>query len=265
MKRNLLFLLLIIPALILNAQTTIWSTDFESLDGLASMDLDGDGFEWFQNSDGTLMGFAPGKYMGSYSVNTSPDNVITAPVFNIPAAASNLTFSLRVASSSSASYSESYAVYIQEDGVGSMFDNELYQGILTSGGPDSSILINGSIPNSFAGKNVRIIVRHFNTTNQLLFMIDDLKVESGDTLSVENSNFDNFSFYPNPVNYRLNFNSNQPISKIQIFNILGQEVLRFNASNIFNNSVELNNLNSGNYLIKVFIENTSQVFRLVKI
>ncbi|NNF74937.1 MAG: T9SS type A sorting domain-containing protein [Flavobacteriaceae bacterium] len=180
MKRNLLlwFFTSLLTTYSINAQSTIWSTDFESLNGLSSIDLDADGYEWFQNSDGTLMGFAPGKYMGSYSINTSPDNVLTAPVFSIPAGASDLSFSLRVASSSSSDYSESFAVYIQEDGASSMFNNQIFQGTLSSGGPSSATLISGAIPSSFAGKDARIIVRHFNTTNQLLFMIDDLKVES---------------------------------------------------------------------------------------
>ncbi|MBT8268986.1 MAG: T9SS type A sorting domain-containing protein [Bacteroidia bacterium] len=180
MKRILLLIgsFLILSWNSLHSQTTIWSTDFESLNGLSAIDQDGDGYNWFQNSDGTLMGFAPGKYLGSYSINTAPDNVLTAPVFSIPAGSTNLSFSLRVASSSATDYAETFAVYIQEDGVGSMFNNQLYQGTLTSGGPGSAVMISGGISNGFAGKDVRIIVRHYNTNNQLLFMIDDLKVEA---------------------------------------------------------------------------------------
>ena len=266
MKRYLLISLVFVlsTAITVEAQTTIWSNDFESLSGISASDLDGDGYNWFQNGDGTLMGFAPGRYMGSYSYNTSPDNVIQCPVFSIPAAANNLSFSLRVASSSSTSYAEHFAVYIQEDGTGSMFDNEIYEGTLNSGGPGSAELISGSIPNSFAGKDVRLIVRHFNTTNQLLFMIDDIAVETNSQLSVEDSNFDQFRFYPNPVTSNINFNSTLDITAVQIFNLLGQKVSDYNASMLNNKSIDVSNLQTGAYLMKVEIDTQSQIFRFIK-
>ncbi|MBT8288692.1 MAG: T9SS type A sorting domain-containing protein [Flavobacteriaceae bacterium] len=266
MKRKIL-LLWISAVFICSAtfsQTTIWSTNFESLAGISAFDLDADGYNWFQNSDGTLMGFAPGKYMGSYSFNTSPDNVITCPVFNIPAAASNMTFSLRVASSSSSDYAESFAVYIQEDGVGSMFDNEIYNGTLNSGGPGTAQLVNGSISNSFAGKDVRLIVRHFNTTNQLLFMIDDLLVESGQALSLEDSEFSSFSIYPNPTTDELNFRTSVTVSAAQIYNLLGQNVMSYDSNMLSDNKIDVSNLQTGNYLIRVTINSDSQIFRFIK-
>ncbi|MBT8257796.1 MAG: T9SS type A sorting domain-containing protein [Bacteroidia bacterium] len=248
----------------IQAQNTIWSNNFESLSGISAQDLDGDGFNWFQNSDGTLMGFSPGRYLGSYSLNTSPDNALECPVFSIPAGASDLSFSLRVASSSQTSYAESFAVYIQEDGTGSMFDNEIYQGTLNSGGPGSAQLINGSIPNSFAGKDVKLIVRHFNTTNQLLFMIDDILVESGQALSVGDSSFDQFNFYPNPADNQINFNSAVNISKVQIFNLLGQNVSSFSEGMLSNKTIDVSALQSGAYLLKVEIDNNTQIFRFIK-
>lgn len=266
MKRILLLtlLLLIMPIGIISAQTQIWSSDCENLSGWVFQDIDGDGNNFFNYPDGTYVGFVPGHYLGSLSQSLSPDNATITPAFAIPGVAMNITFSLKVASSSSTDYLETYAVYIQEVGVGSPYDNMLHQETLSNGGPNSFSTINIDIPNSFAGKSVKLIVRHFNTNNEFFFMIDDFSVQYLDTLSTTDSIFENFSFYPNPVKDHLNFNSNTSVTRVQIYNILGQSVLTFNGSNISNNGININSITKGTYLMQVTIDNVTQTYKLIK-
>jgi|GEM_PF-317731 len=78
------------------------------------------------------------------------------------------------------------------------------------------------------------------------------------------TNFDVFGFkyYPNPVNDILYFSANQPIENVTISNMLGQEI-KVNLSSD-KTSVDLSNLPSGNYLVKVTIEGVAKTIKVVK-
>lgn len=266
MKRNLLYTIILFFMVLgtINAQTTIWSSDCEDLSGWTWDDIDGDGENWFYYTGGTNIGFQPGQFLASPSMSASPDNAIQTPAFSIPSNAEGITIDYRIAASSNTAYQETYGVYIQEVGVGGPYDNLLHQATLNDGGDNSAIMENVSIPNSYAGKNVIISFRHFNTTNQEFLMVDDLLVQSQEFLGLGDSNFDNFSFYPNPATTSVNFNSQKPISRVQIFNILGQNVLIVNENNLLNNKIDVSNLSNGNYLMKIYIDGDSQLYRLVK-
>jgi len=58
--------------------------------------------------------------------------------------------------------------------------------------------------------------------------------------------------YPNPVSNLLNINSNEKVTKIEIFNISGQIITQLNGNS---SSIDLSNLSSGNYLIKIHTQN----------
>ncbi|HCQ13451.1 GEVED domain-containing protein, partial [Flavobacterium sp.] len=74
--------------------------------------------------------------------------------------------------------------------------------------------------------------------------------------SLGNESFDSssFRFYPNPVNDVLNLSYAQNINKVQVINILGQEVktVTMDANQA---QVDMSNLPSGTYLVKVTSDN----------
>jgi len=78
------------------------------------------------------------------------------------------------------------------------------------------------------------------------------------------SNFDvfGFSYYPNPVNDILYFSSNQPIENVIVSNMLGQQINVSVSSD--NKNLDLSNLQSGNYFVKVTIEGVSKAIKVVK-
>jgi len=78
------------------------------------------------------------------------------------------------------------------------------------------------------------------------------------------TNFDlyGFSYYPNPTNDVLHLSSNQPIENVTISNMLGQTI-NVNLSSD-KTSLDLSNLPTGNYLVKITIEGVSKTFKIIK-
>lgn len=82
------------------------------------------------------------------------------------------------------------------------------------------------------------------------------------TVTLDRGNFDkyNFSFYPNPTQNVLYITSDYTISEVFVHNLLGQKMnVKLNG-----NSLDLSRLSSGNYLLSVTIDHTTEVFRIVK-
>lgn len=77
------------------------------------------------------------------------------------------------------------------------------------------------------------------------------------------ASFDNFSFYPNPAKNDVTFNSKNPIQKIEFYNFTGQKVQNANPESV-NSSVDVSHLQPGVYIMKVTIDKTEKVFRLIK-
>ena len=69
--------------------------------------------------------------------------------------------------------------------------------------------------------------------------------------------------YPNPVNDFVNIEYSENITRIEIFNILGQK-LNQNWINNQKASLDMTVYPSGNYLLKVYSEAGSEIFKLVK-
>ncbi|WP_026704678.1 T9SS-dependent choice-of-anchor J family protein [Flavobacterium soli] len=79
------------------------------------------------------------------------------------------------------------------------------------------------------------------------------------------STFDNdaFRYYPNPVKDILNLSYDKNISKVAVYNILGQEILIKN--NVSNQSqIDMSPLASGTYLVKVTADSTEKTFKVIK-
>jgi len=71
----------------------------------------------------------------------------------------------------------------------------------------------------------------------------------------------NFSVFPNPTNGVLNITSKTPINRIEIYSILGKEILN---TTISTNSVDISNLNRGVYIIKAHSNYELGIKRIIK-
>ena len=83
--------------------------------------------------------------------------------------------------------------------------------------------------------------------------------------SLSNDSFDASSFkaYPNPVKNILNLSYNKIISNVAVFNLLGQEVTTKSASDN-QSQIDMSNLASGTYLVKVTADNQIKTIKIIK-
>ncbi len=83
------------------------------------------------------------------------------------------------------------------------------------------------------------------------------------TLSADTIERKSLKFYPNPVTSVLQISYNNLISSIEIYNILGQLLIRetLNSTNV---SIEMTDLASSIYLVKIKSENQTGEFKVVK-
>ncbi len=82
-------------------------------------------------------------------------------------------------------------------------------------------------------------------------------------LATDNFTEATFGYYPNPTKGLLNIESSKQVETIQVFNLLGQQVLQ-TAPKTTNPAVDMNGLQAGVYLVKATIGNNVKTFKVVK-
>ena len=71
-----------------------------------------------------------------------------------------------------------------------------------------------------------------------------------------------FKIYPNPVNNYINIYSNNEISKIEIYDLFGKNLLMKQKENL--NRLNATQLVSGVYIVKIFSRETIEIKRIIK-
>ena len=121
--------------------------------------------------------------------------------------------------------------------------------------------LGGSIAGNLArSKIAQIGVTHSNSTNM---WYDNIYLHKNTVLGVSTFENTKFKMYPNPASSELNIESKGAIDAISITNMLGQEV----ASKVTANNVEvidISNLQSGMYIVKIASEGNNATQRFVK-
>jgi hypothetical protein len=103
------------------------------------------------------------------------------------------------------------------------------------------------------------------------FISDVSVIESGwditvscTTLSNEEFSENYFSIFPNPVTSELNLKSLTPLDNMIIYDISGRIIFQKKLSQQLNTKVDLSQLNSGVYLMKVIKGRSSIIKRIIK-
>lgn len=90
----------------------------------------------------------------------------------------------------------------------------------------------------------------------------DLSVTSA-TLSIDDIVAKGFYYYPNPVENILKMNAKESIDQISLYTILGREIKRFTQSDL-KAELDMSNLPSGTYFVKVVIGDSNGSFKIIK-
>ena len=83
------------------------------------------------------------------------------------------------------------------------------------------------------------------------------------TLSVEDYEQNNLSYFPNPTNDKLNIKSTKIMDEVSVHNILGKTIIR-RETNDKNITLDVSDLASGIYIVTVKSQNESNNFRVIK-
>jgi len=113
-------------------------------------------------------------------------------------------------------------------------------------------------------RNLMLSFTRYNGDN----LQDDISLANlsikNSTLSSENFKFDDIIIYPNPAVDLINFKGISNASGIEIINLNGQTIKRVGLDSKEETSIEINDLNSGVYLVKIFNEQYSVIRKVIK-
>tara|TARA_R110002049_G_scaffold65035_1_gene170979 strand:+ start:117987 stop:120212 length:2226 start_codon:yes stop_codon:yes gene_type:complete len=239
-------------------ESTIWTSNSDDYTNFTATNSDGDAFTWeTENGNIAAKGLITNTsfFSKSYDAtagNLTPDNLLITPTgaINVPSNVSSISFKLNVEASSSERPAEHFAVYVFDEAIGQSFDTKIHEETLTVGGTGSAKDIIASIPTSFAGKTIGIIIRHYNTIGQDKLYVDDFEVNyEASTLSVKEKNNQNLSLYPNPTKDNIHLNTTQE-SLFVLTNINGQ-VLINGTLDKGENTINLAEFQNGLYFLNI--------------
>ena len=126
----------------------------------------------------------------------SPNNFLISPAIDLTSiTGSNLNLSFRTGSGqATGGHAEHYAVYVTTSNVPATIINStpVFEETLPSGEMMFSHVFDIS---SYIGQTVYVTFRHFNCTNQLVLLLDDVKVENlySDNAKIEKLNLNRYS------------------------------------------------------------------------
>lgn len=113
------------------------------------------------------------------------------------------------------------------------------------------------------GQSARMDSALFNQRASLLTSIGC----NPSTMSIdENTLESNIKTYPNPFTNQLTIEANEPILKVEIYNLLGQLVKSItieNSSNLIVN-LDMNEISQGNYIAKIYMTTAIKSVKLIK-
>src|SRR5690554_241619 len=107
-------------------------------------------------------------------------------------------------------------------------------------------------------ENGEVWIRATSTEDDTVF--GELLVIVDTTASVDNLVMDSVKIYPNPTNGIVFILTNQDISSLEVYNLIGQRVIAANNTD----QIDLSQLNTGTYIIKINTEKGTVSHRIVK-
>lgn len=229
------------------------------------MDQDGDSYSW------SWWEFSPQygghKVIASYSFDTlTPDNWIISHAIDLTSfnSGDNITLSWKIRGELDYAAHEYYSVYAALSNEATDFESSSVQrSEYTDEVGGAGVFVTRNIDvSSLAGNIIYIAFRHHKTSNQGAINIDEISISSS-LLGVDDLETDSFKHYYNKDTDHLTLKSKNVLNGIQLYSLLGQQVLYKNISNSEEN-IDLSYLKDGIYIGKVTIDNRMHSFKFIK-
>lgn len=166
-----------------------------------------------------------------------------------------------------------FTVWFDWNQNGEFEENEMYEiGSITNSTGNDGKQVTASIEIPSTSKlgelKMRVVKSAESSPVEPCFMYEKGQAEEytlivNNTAGIEDQKSTDFVIYPNPTNDIVNVNSKLSIENLQVYNILGQEVI--SDSKLKNNQIDLSHLSNGTYIFKVTLENGSvETFKILK-
>jgi Leucine-rich repeat (LRR) protein len=245
----------------------IWTSNAEDNNDFAKIDSDTDTFNWEVDnaaSRGSGVRFFS-KSWDSGAGNLTPDNLLITPTgeISIPVTATSISFKLNVEASNALRPAENFAIYVFDEAVGQSFDTKIYEETLTVGGDGTDKDISATIPSSFAGKNIGIIVRHYDCTGQDKLYVDNFEVSYEEfALSNKKTITQKVSIYPNPTKHSINVSLKEK-SNYTLININGKAI-KTGTLTPQQNNIDISKAANGLYFLTLETKNNSITKKIIK-
>ena len=282
MKKKLLFASLFLSAAFsMNAQTVVFSDNFddEDISDWTVFDADGDGFDWIAvqitDEDGApvdtpmLRSASWSSAPAPFGTALTPNNYIISPAINLSAYPAGSTVILRwEVKASDADYdAEKYAAYAatSDEPADLMASNYQFNEASLDGVnelEERTLDISG-----LAGQaNVYVAFRHYGVTNEFTMEVDNVSVTA--TLPLKTADFfaSNFSVYPNPSADVINLTSSTSaaINNVELTDINGRVVKTVALAGVAQTQLNISDLTSGVYFLSVESDLGKGVTKIVR-
>lgn len=266
MKKLLFTLSMIAGLTALNAQSVVWSDNFddEDISDWTIEDMDGDGYVW---ETVVLEGLTPAIASYSYDNPTftplTPDNYIISPAISI-SGFTELTLKYLVKTQDPSWPDETYSVYVSTE---ANFDG--VEPLLTENAADNGVggvFYEKSIDlSAFNGEEtIYVAFRHHDSEDMFSLHIDDVSVEGEATAAVTDLNGAKAAIYPNPVvdafNVELSSKLNANNVTVTVTDMTGKVVKTFGAASSYN----VSDLAAGVYVVKITDGKNTDTKKIVK-
>ena len=107
-------------------------------------------------------------------------------------------------------------------------------------------------------------ISSINTAGSTESPIFSFTTGAADPLGIEEISLNTFNVSPNPVKDVVTINTTSGFDTIEVFNQLGQSVLKSSSSLMNNNRLDLSSFNPGIYLMRIRSNNKSKTLKIIK-
>ncbi|MFK5983479.1 MAG: T9SS type A sorting domain-containing protein [Flavobacteriaceae bacterium] len=280
--KKITLLAAIFTAFSMNAQIFFDDFNTEVVDAITfdkweSIDQDGDG-NFFEVFDAANVGDGVSSLFTGFGADSdswngdplTPDNFLVTkdPIDLTNSSSTEISFLVGTYQVNGTFIDDKYSVYmtvsnqISDILAATPIDTRLVSDDVTASagdGSDSAALVTIDA-SAFDGQVVYLSFRHFDSVDINSVLLDDITVDG--ILGLTDETFNGFNYFVD-ANNNLNLSANSSLESVQIFNVLGQQVVSQRLSNT-NEIVEISSFDTGIYIVKVSIEGQTKTFKIIK-